>query len=401
MSVDVTDVSSDRRKDMGVSQRPTHREGCSGQVVSDRTVNLVSPSSLIFVVVLLIWATYLSLHVARRREQLSTARSVDRFSAHMRVLQRRSVKPVERSVPASSGSTRTSILAAGALESRADVADPATSRRTRPASRALQATSALSGPARSTKLSSAPGESRPARPAPVPGQVRSSRAFAAWACFTGMLTRANMRRVRAYGLLVSLVAGAATFVAAVVGAASLAVPTGFAAMSFALLAWLRHDRRVVLAARARHENAQLLAAERARMVADRAAQQESQALTRAAEAAEAARPVGPQMPVAQEHVAPRERAPFDLTAYDEARAAYDGRAIAPAADALVAERSWEPVPVPAPTYTMKARAEHPFPGAAGPGAHRGHGRVRGGVLGRGRSCSRALIDPILRMSEAL
>lgn len=206
--------------------------------------------------------------------------------------------------------------------------------------------------------------SRPARPAPVAGQVRSSRAFAAWADFTGVLTRANARRVRAYTLLICVVAGATAFAAAGLGAVSWAVPTGFAAVAFVMLAWLRHDRRAVLAARARHENAQRLAAERARMAADRASQHASEAFAEAVEAAAAVRPVGPQMPVAQEHVAPRERAPFDLTAYDEARAAYDdGRVTALATDALVAERSWEPVPVPPPTYTMKARAEHPLPPA--------------------------------------
>ena len=50
----------------------------------------VPPSSLIFLVVIAIWAAYFLQHWVRRREQLAIARSVDRFSESMRVLERRS-----------------------------------------------------------------------------------------------------------------------------------------------------------------------------------------------------------------------------------------------------------------------------------------------------------------------
>jgi len=50
----------------------------------------VQPSSLIFLVLIAIWAAYLLQHWVRRREHLATARSVDRFSDAMRVLERRS-----------------------------------------------------------------------------------------------------------------------------------------------------------------------------------------------------------------------------------------------------------------------------------------------------------------------
>jgi len=49
----------------------------------------VQPSGLIFLVIIAIWATYLLQHWVRRREHLATARSVDRFSEAMRVLERR------------------------------------------------------------------------------------------------------------------------------------------------------------------------------------------------------------------------------------------------------------------------------------------------------------------------
>ena len=53
----------------------------------------MDPSSLIFVVIIAIWAAYLLGHWVRRRDQLATARSIDRFSAAMRVLERRAPVP--------------------------------------------------------------------------------------------------------------------------------------------------------------------------------------------------------------------------------------------------------------------------------------------------------------------
>jgi hypothetical protein len=53
----------------------------------------VQPSSLIFLVLIAIWAAFLLQHWVRRREHLATARSVDRFSEAMRVLERRSPLP--------------------------------------------------------------------------------------------------------------------------------------------------------------------------------------------------------------------------------------------------------------------------------------------------------------------
>jgi hypothetical protein len=53
----------------------------------------VQPSSLIFVVLIAIWAAYFLQHWVRRREHLATARSVDRFSDAMHVLERRCLQP--------------------------------------------------------------------------------------------------------------------------------------------------------------------------------------------------------------------------------------------------------------------------------------------------------------------
>lgn len=60
----------------------------------------VQPSSLVFLVLIAIWAAYLLQYWIRRREHLATARSVDRFSDAMHVLERRAQLPeFDLSVP--------------------------------------------------------------------------------------------------------------------------------------------------------------------------------------------------------------------------------------------------------------------------------------------------------------
>ncbi|HEX3005593.1 MAG TPA: hypothetical protein VHO27_15360, partial [Angustibacter sp.] len=68
----------------------------------------MDPSSLIFVVIVAIWAAYLLGHWVRRRDQVATVRSVDRFSEAMRVLERR---PAVRSVPLSRPNPRSYVVA--------------------------------------------------------------------------------------------------------------------------------------------------------------------------------------------------------------------------------------------------------------------------------------------------
>ena len=51
------------------------------------------PSSLIFAVIVAVWAAYVIQHWVHRREHVATARSVDRFSEAMRVLERRQRRP--------------------------------------------------------------------------------------------------------------------------------------------------------------------------------------------------------------------------------------------------------------------------------------------------------------------
>jgi hypothetical protein len=71
----------------------THRGGSTVRAVDASNFVLVQPSSLVFLVLIAIWAAYLLQHWVRRREHLATARSVDRFSDAMRVLERRTALP--------------------------------------------------------------------------------------------------------------------------------------------------------------------------------------------------------------------------------------------------------------------------------------------------------------------
>lgn len=72
----------------------------------------MQPSSLVFVAVVAIWAAWFVPHWIRRREHLSTARSIDRFSAAMRVLDR------ERAVPLRVRRTESASVFASPLRAR-------------------------------------------------------------------------------------------------------------------------------------------------------------------------------------------------------------------------------------------------------------------------------------------
>ncbi|NHN55645.1 hypothetical protein G9U51_07605 [Calidifontibacter sp. DB0510] len=74
------------------------------------------PTTLLFLLIVAIWAAYLVQHWIRRRDALATARSVDRFSESMRVLSRRDplpqgVAPMASTGPARPGAPQVSVKA--------------------------------------------------------------------------------------------------------------------------------------------------------------------------------------------------------------------------------------------------------------------------------------------------
>ena len=159
----------------------------------------VQPSGLIFLVIIAIWAAYLLQHWVRRREHLATARSVDRFSDAMRVLERRTLLPEsDLSVP-----QPRSYSVSPARPSRSEVV---------------------------VKRAQSPTPHVPSVPA---AGVRSTRAFHA-------LARMSARRVRGLSLLTSL---AFALVASPLAAFGV-VPWWIIVVAVGVLvvdvAWLRH-----------------------------------------------------------------------------------------------------------------------------------------------------------------
>ena len=69
-----------------IGDTPTH---VPGPAAEPPNVVSVQPSSLVFLVIIAVWAAYFVQYWVRRREHLATARSVDQFSEAMRVLERR------------------------------------------------------------------------------------------------------------------------------------------------------------------------------------------------------------------------------------------------------------------------------------------------------------------------
>lgn len=348
----------------------------------------VSPSSLIFLVVIAVWAVYLTLHVIRRREHLVTARNVDRFSVHMRVLQRRAVRNAPRtrlkssvtlvraaqlgraaastvSVPmaVSEGSVATSALphapALGAPKAPAsDDGHPSESQAEREVAATL--TEPTDGSNAATEVSGPPyGQDLHIAP------IRITWPFAVLGTL-GSLPPRLMRAVAlgasfAFAVLAAALAATGTIAAWLVlfGLAPLGVVVG----------WLPRSAK----------------AERAAKVRQMRARRHARARTGSATAPAVAtwqelpgRSRTPEMPVALEHVevAPERRVSRTVrppAAAAPASAAAGAATGATAAvrssatrrsepfDLLTADPSWSPVPVPPPTYTLKAQARRPMP----------------------------------------
>jgi hypothetical protein len=311
---------------------------------------LVQPSSLIFLVIIGIWAAYFVQYWVRRREHLATIRSVDAFSQTMRVLERRT--PL-MTVDHGSQSPRTSVLS------------PA--RTMRPQVTVKRAAAHVAAP---VPVAAAPARAeRVAAPvAPAAARMHPTRA-----------TRATVLLVGLLGTLVFGVLGALSilvwwaFVVPLVMAG-----TGF----FWLRAGIQAEARARRAARGRARRAAARTAATApgarpaapRPVARPAAPRPAATVPERSDDAVAAEPT----PASVEAV------PYDVSAHSMAtaplvqeRVAEEPAEQAPAERApMVAEHevalpeldeddiplTWDPRPVPRPTYTMKARAaERPAP----------------------------------------
>jgi hypothetical protein len=299
----------------------------------------VQPSSLVFLVLFAIWAVYLLQHWVRRREYLATAKSVDRFSAAMRVLERRHPLP------------------------QGDLTAPGT--------RSYDVSPAR--PSRPEVVAKRAQPPRPDVPTEPSAAVRPTRFF-------HFLARMSARRLRGFSLLASF------FVALCVSAlAAFSVLPAWSVLAVlavvvADLMWLRH----VAVAQAAHGRQ-----------ADRASQEtdEPQEQGSFSGHGERAAPsdVGSGVDVRADSDSDWDwRSRSDSRSDDGSQAPFDGEAetlvgsasrsqagygadptlaipvsaaeLAESAEipAYVDPSSWAPVPVPPPTYTLKAKAAEPI-----------------------------------------
>jgi hypothetical protein len=304
------------------------------------TVGFVQPSSLIFLVIVVIWATFLIQHWVRRREHVATARSVDRFSEAMRVLERRSPLPspelsaprphsyAVKPAPARSAVTvkRAALVQAAprGAQVTAMVAD-------RQATRSpLSARSTASAPTVAHPSRSA-GGSTAVRPVAGRRPTRSPSAI-------------PLRKVRGVSFLVTLSAIPVTAVLAAVHVL-LWVSVAIAVVAFAaVVVWLR---TCVLREQTARAGARIPAARRSTAAAARAS-----AVTPTVETP-AAPPTAPPARAAA--------AVFDVNASGATAEVAEVAEVAAAVDQQVSLEAgvpggWSPVPVPPPTYTLKDTA---------------------------------------------
>ncbi|HEX7535445.1 MAG TPA: hypothetical protein VF391_00380 [Dermatophilaceae bacterium] len=258
----------------------------------------MQPSSLIFLILIGIWAAYLLQHWVRRREHLATARSVDRFSDAMRVLERRT--PL----------------------SDFDLSAP------RPRSYALSP----ARPSRPEAVVRRAQSQRPEVPAAPATAVRSTRVF-------HVLGGVSARRLRGLSLLGSLLIALVVSPLAALSVLPWWSVLVVVAVLIADLAWLRHA--------AVTQRAHSLAAERLR----------GSAAGRAEAAADAAEHSSRSQP----RPGPESRSEVHREAESEAEPEAPVAAVAEQAEAPaeVDPHGWAPIPVPPPTYTLKAMAPEP------------------------------------------
>jgi hypothetical protein len=291
----------------------------------------VQPSSLVFLVIIAVWAAYFVQYWVRRREHLATARSVDQFSESMRVLERRSPLPasdLSTPQPRSYAVTPARVARPQVLVKRAET---------------------------SASASAMPPAALAEDEATTPRAPRTAR---------------RTRAVIMLGALATVVVAIPLLALAVVPLYVGAVPVVAVAGA---LTWSR---------------AQVKAERRARLAARQAARRASRPTAEARPAEPASpRAASPRVEVNTPEITgastsnQQEAAP--APARDEL---YDVQAVetssqpAPANPEPVATQpvvparplvddddiplTWDPVPVPRPTYTMKARVTRPAPTSA-------------------------------------
>jgi hypothetical protein len=309
-------------------------------------------SSLIFLVVIGVWAAYFIQYWVRRRDHLATARSVDQFSESMRVLERRTPLPAaDPSAP-----TRDSHAAGPAHRARAQllVKRAATS----PVSATVRA-----GAATTTAGPSAAGGPR-AEAAPAGVRARGTARPDASARVTARRNRAMVM----FGAFSTWLVAVPLVVLGLLGVAYLAVPVVSVGIA---LAWVRRNTRSHAARPARPGARQAAPAGPVEAGLGDTARAESNPAETSSIESNAAESDPAESDLTEPAAATRVRGElYDLEAIEAVSALAAAHAAAtltpvqPLVDEDDIPLTWDPVPVPRPTYTLKARATRPAPAAA-------------------------------------
>ena len=329
----------------------------------------VQPSSLIFVAIIAIWAAFLVQHWVRRREALSTARSVDRFSEAIRLLDRTParVSAEPRPAPQVYAALASPLVARSGGGSGAVVAAGSGAAAGVGSGSGAAAAEVLAGPA--------PAGPRPTATAPN----RRGPRLALWG-----------RRVRGLSFLGLVALVPVTVVLSALSVlrwtsvlvAVLSLILGLVMLRYAAV----HER--TLAKVGRSMAASELSGQRAAAATGSAARPAPRRRSAAPARRVVATPGGAApavAPAASAADAPAQEtsesatATADQTPAAQAPAALTPAVQVPAAAAVTiepagerasrraayaqysADGTWEPVAVPPPTYTLKARAAHPQP----------------------------------------
>lgn len=299
-------------------------------------------SSLVFVVILAVWAVYLVQHWVRRREHLATAKSVDRFSESMRVLERRREMPRPELVEAAP---------------RAYSVSPLRPARPQVVVKRGQNSLETAKPARTRSKS---------KPRP---RVFTAARVRGMALLVGVLALGAGATLSVTEILPwwGSAAGAGTLVVLFAGVrasvrrqrkkdtrAELARPVARAPKK-------RHTPKAMQEAPAHAFNAQSLAATTRRKGAAASKVERARPERRAEPVPAAAQGAPAAQAVAQggQVVAQAEAVPvlYDLAQVEDAVRAETARAdVVATVEEQAAEGTWSPVPVPPPTYTLKAKA---------------------------------------------
>jgi membrane protein implicated in regulation of membrane protease activity len=295
----------------------------------------VQPSSLVFLVIIAVWAAYFVQYWVRRREHLATARSVDQFSESMRVLERRSP------LPASNLSTP---------QPRSYAVTPARAARPQVLVKRAETSQA--------EVPTPPVEAEPSAPRISPVVARRNRAMIMLGALSTVVVAVPLVALSMLPMLALLVP-----LVSVVGA----------------VVWARSAARAERRARRESRPGRSVQSGRSaqsRVAAPDAAPDAAVEDVRGAEAGAVAVDAGgevePVVGIESDVVAkPVKPELFDVQAQPAGAAA--PAAVMPEAVRIPARQlvdeddiplTWDPVPVPRPTYTMKSRVTRPAPTSA-------------------------------------